>query len=206
MQFFPNIEYNKAKRKKAYILGFASIFLLLIMFASFLQINTSVAITVGILFLFVIILLPSIIKSYPIKKKPVIEVGEKQIIYNGKYVVELKDIVGFKLNVFHPCSSRISVEIEDELNEVSKNLDKEIRFGYVDLVIKGQKKEETLFGTVLDCVGAAQALVDFGVKEYVCYVSWKKHTIVSNFKFRKTVTEQDNVINISKKKRRKQLL
>lgn len=206
MQFFPNIEYNKAKRKKAYILGFASLVLTLLMFTMFLQINTSVAITVGILFLFILILLPSIIKSYPVKLNPVIEVGEKQVVYNGKYAVELKDIVGFKLNVFHVSNSRIPTEIEDELIEVGKNLDKEVRFGYVDLIIRGQKKEETLYGTVLDCVSAAQALVDFGVKEYVCYVSCKKHAIVSDFKFIKKVKTEDDVVNLSKKDRRKQLI
>ena len=206
MQFFPNIEYNKAKRKKVYVLGFASLVLTLLMFASFLQINTSVAITAGLLFLFVLIIMPSVIKSYPVKAKPVIEVGEKQIIYNGKYVVELKDIIGFKLNVFHPCASRIPTEIIDELTEVGKNLDQEIRFGYVDLIIKGEKKEETLYGTVLDCVGAAQALIDFGVKDYVCFVSHKKQVITPSYRFKKTLTEEEKNLNISKKQRRKQLL
>ena len=208
MQFFPNTEYNKAKRKKFWVLMIVAMLALFGLLTVCLINDPKSAFTVTVAFfiLFLLILLPSVLKSYPVNGKPVIEVGEKQVIYNGKYVVELKDIVGFKLNVFHPCASRIPTEIEDELTEVGKKLDEEIRFGYVDLVIKGEKKEETLYGTVLDCVGAAQALIDFGVKEYVCFVSWKKHVITPAYKFIRKVSDEENVINVSKKNRRKQLL
>lgn len=208
MQFFPNIEYNKAKRKKFWVLMIVAMLALFGLLTVFIinDPKSVMTITVGMFILFLLILLPSVLKSYPIKNKPVIEVGEKQIIYNEKYVVELKDIIGFKLNVFHPCTSRIPTEIEDELTEVGKNLDQEIRFGYVDLVIRGQKKEETLYGTVIDCVGAAQALVDFGVKDYVCYVSWKKHVIKPDYKFIRRVNDEESVVNLSKKNRRKQLI
>ena len=45
-------------------------------------------------------------------------------------------------------------------------------FGDVDIIIKGKNKEETLYSTVMDCIGALQALVDMGVKDYESLVDF----------------------------------
>ncbi len=208
MNFYPDIAYNKSKRRRFYIL-FAITMVCMLGLLSIFIINDPKSLTVFFLMFIVLVLLlllPSVLKSYPINGKPMIEIGDKQIIYNGKYVVELKDIVGFKCNVLHPCASRIPAEMIDELTEVGKNLTEEIRFGDVDLIIKGQKKNETLYATVVDCVGAAQALVDFGVKDYTLYVYYKKQVIDPKHKFTKTLKEDEKIDKLSKKDRIKQLL
>ncbi len=208
MEFYPDIAYNKAKRRKFFIL-FAITMVCMLGLLSIMIVNDPKSLTV-FLFMFVIlvllILLPSVLKSYPVNGKPIIEIGDKQIIYHGKYVVELKDIVGFKCNVLHPCTSRIPAEMIDELTEVGNHLTEEIRFGDVDLIIKGEKKNETLYATVIDCVGAAQALVDFGVKDYTLYVYYKKQVIDPKYKFTRTLKDDEKIDKLSKKERIKQLL
>ena len=208
MKFYPNIAYNKSKRRKFFVL-FLIAMICMLGLLSIVIVNDPTSLTAFLLMFIVLILLlllPSVFKSYPTNGKPIIEIGEKQIIYNGKYVVELKDIVGFKCNVLHPCASRIPSEMIDELTDVGKHLTDEVRFGDVDLVIRGQKKDEMLYATVMDCVGAAQALIDFGVKEYTCYVYYKKQVVNAGYKFTKTLKDDEKIDRLSKKDRIKQLL
>ena len=59
----------------------------------------------------------------------------------------------------------------------------------------------------MDCVGALQALIDFGVKEYEINVFSGKYNVKSNYKLYKTQsTDNDGIEKLSKKDRIKQLL
>ena len=118
-----------------------------------------------------------------------------------------RSIIKAKVNVMVQTTSKYKAEIEEELKYVAENLEDDEYFGDVDLIIKGDKKEEQLYATVMDCVGALQALIDFGVKEYEINVFSGKYNLKSNYKLYKTQSSGDDSLNkLSKKDRIKQLL
>lgn len=209
--FYPNKEYNKKKKRKFFIY-YAITMLCLGGLLSVYLVNDPKSFMVWLLALGAImftILLPGVIKAYPTKDIPIIEIDDKTITYGGKHKVELQDIVSAKVNVLAPTTSRLKPEIEEELKYVAANLEDDEYFGDVDLIIKGKKKNEQLYATVMDCIGALQALVDFGVKDYQINVFSGKVTVKSNYKFYKSKQDKeqnDKNINLSKKDRIKQLL
>ena len=78
------------------------------------------------------------------------------------------------------------------------------QLGNCDITFKAGRKEEVLYTTVNDVVGALQALVNFGVRKYKLAFAYKKAYEVSNYKFFKETP--DVVENVSKKERLKQLI
>ncbi len=208
--FYPNVKYNKSKRRKFLIYFFVTMFLLGGLLTVFIINNPRQfsVVLIGGGMVIICLLLPGVLKAYPTKPKAILEIDEKTITYGGKYTVGLSDIIKAKINVSVDTVSRSKAEILDELNYVAKNLEEEEYFGDVDLIIKGKKKEERLYSTVMDCVGALQALVDFGVKEYEINVFSGKFAVKSNYKFYKTKDQEEvkDGVGLSRKERIKQLL
>lgn len=207
--FYPNVQYNKSKKRKFLILYAVTMILLAGLFSIyFLQdpkgLFTWIVALGAIMFT---MLLPGVMRAYPTKEVALIEIDDKTIVYGGKLKAELKDIIKAKVNVMVQTTSKNKAEIEEELKYVANNLEDDEYFGDVDLIIKGEKKEEQLYATVMDCVGALQALIDFGVKEYEINVFSGKYNVKSNYKLYKTQSNGDDSLNkLSKKDRIKQLL
>ena len=207
--FYPNVQYNKGKKRKFLILYAVTMILLTGLFSIYFVQDPKGIFTwiVALGALMFTMLLPGVMRAYPTKGLPIIEIDDKVITYGGKFKVELKDIVKAKINVMVVTSSKYKAEIEEELKYVAANLEDDEYFGDVDLIIKGEKKEEQLYATVMDCVGALQALIDFGVKEYEINVFSGKYNVKSNYKLYKTQsTDNDGIEKLSKKDRIKQLL
>ena len=154
------------------------------------------------------LLVPGVIKAYPVKNLPIVEISDKAITYNGKYSVELKHVKSVRINVLVETFSKLKPEIEEHLKYVADHLEDEEFFGDVDLIVLDKKgQEEKLYATVMDCVGALQALIDFGVKEYEINVFSGKVAVKSNYKLYKTKPSgTDSDIKLSMKERIKQLL
>ena len=207
--FYPNVQYNKGKKRKFLILYAITMILLGGLFSVYFIQDPKGLFTWLVAFgaIMFTMLIPGVLRAYPTKGLPIIEIDEKTITYGGKIKVELKDVVKAKINVMVETTSKYKAEIEEELKYVAENLEDDEYFGDVDLIIKGEKKEETLYATVMDCVGALQALVDFGVKEYEINVFSGKVSIKSNYQLYKSKsTDGDSIDKLSKKDRIKQLL
>ena len=206
--FYPNIEYNKKQRVKCLVLAAIALFFLLGTIATFSIVDPKNKSVFLIAFGLIIVvgLTIMVLKAYPTKNIPIIQIDEKYVYYGKNTKVELSDIVKVKVNVMVPTNSRLKPEIEAELKAVANNLEMDEFFGDVDLVVNGKKGEETLYASVLDCVGALQALVDFGVKNYEINVFSGKVVVKSDYKIYKNYNNQENGIGISRKERFRQLL
>jgi len=208
--FYPNIAYNKSKRKKFFILFFVTIIMLAGLFTISVTLKPKSFVTwvtlLGIMLS--ALLVPGVIKAYPVKNLPIVEISDKAITYNGKYSVELKHVKSVRINVLVETFSKLKPEIEEHLKYVADHLEDEEFFGDVDLIVLDKKgQEEKLYATVMDCVGALQALIDFGVKEYEINVFSGKVAVKSNYKLYKTKPSgTDSDIKLSMKERIKQLL
>lgn len=206
--FYPNIEYNKKQRVKFFVLAAIALFFLLGTIVTFSIVDPKNKSVFLIAFGLIIVvgLTIMVLKAYPTKNIPIIQIDEKYVYYGKNTKVELSDIVKVKVNVMVPTNSRLKPEIEAELKAVANNLEMDEFFGDVDLVVNGKKGEETLYASVLDCVGALQALVDFGVKNYEINVFSGKVVVKSDYKIYKNYNNQENGIGISRKERFRQLL
>ena len=209
-EFYPNIAYNKEKRKKFFIFFILTIIMLAALFSVCVIAKPESFITWLVLLgiMLCCLLVPGVMRAYPVKNVPIIQISNKTITYSGKYSVELKDVKSVRVNVMVDVISKIKPEIEEHLKYVANHLEEEEFFGDVDLVVKTKNgKDEKVYATVMDCVGALQALVDFGVKEYEINVFSGKIAVTSNYKIYKSKTEDsEQGIKLSKKERIKQLL
>ncbi|HBF44515.1 MAG TPA: hypothetical protein DDW16_02635, partial [Clostridiales bacterium] len=154
--------------------------------------------------LMLLILLPRVLGNYPTKNSPVIVVDKKEIIVNGASVLKLSDIIEVNCTVIFQPESKFQDEIAEEIKKAAENPTETEYLGNCDITFKAGRKEEVLYTTVNDVVGALQALVNFGVRKYKLAFAYKKAYEVSNYKFYKEIP--DVVENVSKKERLKQLI
>lgn len=203
--FYPNIAYNKSKRRKflIFLILTTLVFAGLTTLFAIKKIYLLVMIT-GFIVLLLLILLPRVFGMYPTKNLPLIEIDKKEIIVNGNTALRLSDIISVNCNVHFQASSIESEEIAKELKQACENPTEFVYMGDCDITIRGKRKEEVVYTTINDVVGALQALVNFGVRNYKLAFSYKKFYEVSNYKFIRETTEK--IENISKKERLKQLI
>ena len=204
-EFFPNVEYNKSKRKKFLLFFILTVLVFASLTALFaIKKNLMLVMILGFIVLMLLILLPRVLGNYPTKNVPVISVDKKEVIVNGASVLKLNDIIEVNCTVIFQPEGKFQDEIAEEIKKAAENPTDFEYLGNCDITIKAGRKEEILYTTVNDVVGALQALVNFGVRNYKLAFAYKKAYEVSNYKFFKETP--DVVENISKKERLKQLI
>ncbi len=204
-EFFPNVEYNKSKRKKFLLFFILTVLVFASLTALFaIKKNLMLVMILGFIVLMLLILLPRVLGNYPTKSAPVIAVDKKEIIVNGASVLKLSDIIEVNCTVIFQPESKFQDEIAEEIKKAAENPTETEYLGNCDITFKAGRKEEVLYTTVNDVVGALQALVNFGVRKYKLAFAYKKAYEVSNYKFFKETP--DVVENVSKKERLKQLI
>lgn len=202
--FYPNIAYNKSKRRKFLIF----FILVALVFASLTALfaikkNVMLVMIAGFVVLLLLLLFPKVLGMYPTKEIPLISIDKKELVVNGM-TLRLSDIISVNCNAHFQASSIESAEIAKELKAACDNPTEFLYVGDCDITIKGKRKEEVVYTTINDVVGALQALVNFGVKKYTLAFSYKKFYEISNYKFVRETT--DTMENVSKKERMKQLI
>lgn len=202
--FYPNVAYNKSKRRKFLIF----FILVALVFASLTALfaikkNVMLVMIAGFVVLLILLLFPKVLGMYPTKEIPLISIDKKELVVNGMSL-KLSDIISVNCNAHFQASSIESEEIAKELKAACDNPTEFLYVGDCDITIKGKRKEEVVYTTVNDVVGALQALVNFGVKRYTLAFSYKKFYEISNYKFVRETT--DTMENVSKKERMKQLI
>lgn len=202
--FYPNVAYNKSKRRKFLIF----FILVALVFASLTALfaikkNVMLVMIAGFVVLLILLLFPKVLGMYPTKEIPLISIDKKELVVNGM-ALKLSDIISVNCNAHFQASSIESEEIAKELKAACDNPTEFLYVGDCDITIKGKRKEEVVYTTINDVVGALQALVNFGVKRYTLAFSYKKFYEISNYKFVRETT--DTMENVSKKERMKQLI
>lgn len=202
--FYPNIAYNKSKRRKFLIFFILTALVFASLTALFaIKKNVMLVMIAGFVVLLLLLLFPKVLGMYPTKEIPLISIDKKELVVNGM-TLRLSDIISVNCNAHFQASSRESAEIAKELKAACDNPTEFLYLGDCDITIKGKRKEEVVYTTINDVVGALQALVNFGVKKYTLAFSYKKFYEISNYKFVRETT--DTMENVSKKERMKQLI
>lgn len=202
--FYPNIAYNKSKRRKFLIFFILTALVFASLTALFaIKKNVMLVMIAGFVVLLLLLLFPKVLGMYPTKEIPLISIDKKELVVNG-ITLRLSDIISVNCNAHFQASSRESAEIAKELKAACDNPTEFLYLGDCDITIKGKRKEEVVYTTINDVVGALQALVNFGVKKYTLAFSYKKFYEISNYKFVRETT--DTMENVSKKERMKQLI
>lgn len=202
--FYPNIAYNKSKRRKFFIFFILAVLVFASLTALFaIKKKVNLVMIGAFIVLILLLLLPRIFTMYPTKDIPLISIDKKLITVNGT-TLRLSDIISVNCNAYFQASAIESEEIAKELKSACDNPTEFVYMGDCDIVIKGKRKEEVVYTTINDVVGALQALVNFGVRNYKLAFSYKKFYEVSSYKFTRETTEK--IEDISKKERLKQLI
>ncbi len=211
-KFYPDVEFNKRERRKTLIYGAVLIFMLggmgVVMFLGGETFSLlSGAIMLAFL-VFGIAMIPSGFKQYPVKHEPIIEVGEKEIVVNGK-TVKISDVYEVRLTItLSPVGNK--AENEKFLDEIAAAEPEKNMTANVDITTKTpvdpKSKDRTLYTTVANSYEALLALYKAGCKHYKIIYSMKKLTRLSTYNLGETVMENGlKLSQISKKDRKKQL-
>lgn len=211
-KFYPNIPYNKSKRTKFFtLMGLLIVSMGLVagLMVSLKQIPF--AVIFGVLALMFLVLIPSALKSHPIKPDvPEIVVNGKDITLQNKTFKSV-DIDKVLVTITLSPISKIDSENKQYVLDMASTHPQEPMLGSVDVYLKKSPKikrsEEVIYTTVDDCIGAATAIVNAGVKHYGIFFNLKKTTEKAKFTLQKTVEEKhESLSDVSKRDRLKQLI
>lgn len=207
-EFFPDVEYNRAKRRKTIPL-FALIGVLIGggAVACFLTDNT----TFGIICMFFLVMLgfliPVIISSNPVKPDAVIKFEGKKVTLYGKETINISDVIAVSVNIEVPKEGSTRSEMQKALKQIAQVKPDEPVFGTCDLVVRNAKgKEEQKFHYVKDCLGALETFVEAGVKQYRIVYSMNKLSELATYPIVIAPSGNSKYDALSEKERLMQLL
>ena len=212
VKIYPDIEFNKKERRKTLVLGLILIFMLGGMGAVTILQGGQTALMMGIVMIvfvvFGIAMIPSGFKQYPIRNEPIIEVGAKEAVINGK-TFKISDISEVRLTItLAPVGTK--AENEKFLNEImsaepERNITANLDFT-MRIPVDNKGKDKNIYTTVANAYEGLLAFYKAGCKHYRIIYSMKKLTRVSTYDLGDTVTESGKKLSqISKKDRVKQL-
>lgn len=210
-KYYPNIEFNRAKRNKYFVLLSLFIVCMGLFVGTMIYLKSYVfAVFCGVIVILMFTLIPTMMKSHPVKPDvPELVVNGKDITAQGK---ELKaaDIERVVVTVNVAPISKLDSENKEYLKELAKQFPEEPVFGNLDIELKPglkAKKGETIFLTIDNCMDALVSLVGAGVKHYAIGYSLKKHYESAQFSITKNeIKKQPSLSEISQKERMKQLI
>lgn len=210
-EYRPNLEYNRKKRTSALVL--LIIYTLLMGgFIAFILIKQTYtyAFVMAIFVIFPFILIPPILKNYPVKDEPLIKLNDKSFTAGGKEY-KVKDIVQISANIDLPYS-KVDSENDALLQKMASTKAEDIYFGSFDIVVPGNAgKNEVIYNNIDNVIDALNSFIEAGVKHYKLTYSIKKKTITSTYDYRKDIIverekEKEELAKLSKKDKIKQLI
>ncbi len=206
--YYPNIEYNKSKKRSGLIF---SVLLFVLMagptsvFMATKQYEFASFFAVFLLLPF--ILIPSILKNYPTKNKPIIVIKDKEMFIdkvNAKY----KDITLIMVTIELPASKRDS-ENDALLEKVKTEKPENIYCGNLDVMWKDAKgKKRVLYSHIDNVIDALETLLSLGNKHYEITYTIRKKSVKCEYDIRKhqAVEKEKSLQSTSIKDRKKQLI
>ncbi|MBQ3235527.1 MAG: hypothetical protein IJA97_05150 [Clostridia bacterium] len=207
-EFFADIEYNRQKRRSAIILNSLLIVLTVGTASIFIAKRDWVFSAFFLLFTIIPMLtIPSAYKNFPVHGKPVLTVTDKEVLVMDM-ALKLKDISSFKAIItLPPCKTELeTVKMLEEFRDIRPD---EAFDGDFDIYYYNEKgKKQTVFSHVKNVVGAIEALIELGVKNYSLVYSAKKNTVKSTFDFKSDMANrrQAEMSKAGKKSKTKQLI
>lgn len=210
-EFYPNIRFNKAKRIK-YMTLYSLLLVIagggaLACFLSGNQLLSSMGIFCIFFALIFAILIPSVITGNPVKPGPVISIDSGKVVVNQKDEIKISDITKVSISIEVPKQGESKVEMLKNLKQVAAIRPTEPVFGTCDIFFRGKKgKEDARYNYVEDCLGALEALVEAGVKQYRIIYSMKRVSCLASYQINLAPSGNNNYDALSERDRMDQLL
>ena len=209
-EFYPDIVYNKGKRRLYLLLLVLAVVLIGGVAAAFFVLNQTIFGIIMLVFLVVaaITTLPSALMNYPIKNKPLIEVGDGKVRLYGKEEYKANSVLVASVMIDVPQIKGTKQEKMAYLNKIASQKPTEPVTGACDVLVKDEKgKEVTKYNVVFDCLGALQALLDMGVKQYRIIYAMKKMSVKARYKVYPTAKKtEEKVETMTEKDKMMQLI
>ena len=206
-EFYADIIFNKQKRRSAVILN-----LLLVVIslgtASIFLVNKDwffggAFVLIAIL---PIALIPVTFRNYPINGNPIITVTDKEITVMNE-TVKIKDVTKIKVLIeLPPCNDAESVKALENIKTVHPGYE---IYGNLDMFYVGSDgKKKIAYSHVANVIEALEDMIYVGVKNYSVTYSLKKNTALSEFDFRKVVSQKKQEENnkLTEKQKKRQLI
>ena len=207
-EFYADIMFNKQKRRSAVILN-----LLLVVIslgtASIFLVNKDwffggAFVLIAIL---PIALIPVSFRNYPIHGNPIITVTDKEITVMNE-TAKVKDVTKIKVLIeLPPCGNDAeSLKALEDIKTVHPGYE---FYGNLDMFYVGSDgKKKVAYSHVSNVIEALEDIIYVGVKNYSVTYSHKKNTALSEFDFRKVVSQkkQDENHKLTEKQKKRQLI
>ncbi len=208
--FYPNVEYNKANRRKFFTMMILLMASLGVVIGLMVSINQMIfAVMFGVILLVTLFLIPSAIKSHPVKADvPVFTVKGREITVQDR-TYSVKDIEFVSVTAMLFPVSKLTDENKAYVESMAEKYPEEKLIGNVDIRLKkglAKKGQDVIYTTCDDCLGACAALVGAGVKHYGIVFNLKKINVPAKFSITKVETKKQTLGDVSEKERRKQLI
>ena len=184
-EFYPDIVYNKGKRKFYFLMLALAVLLIGGVGAAFFVLGQTLIAVVVLVFVLVVAVttLPSTLLNYPVKNKPLIEVGDGKLRLYGKEEYKMNSVLVASVMIDVPPVKGTKQEKLEYLTKLAAKRPTEPVTGACDVLVKDEKgKEVTKYNIVDDCIGALQALIDAGVKQYRIIYSMKKLSVKARYR------------------------
>lgn len=207
--FYPDLAYNRANRKKFFTLMILLIACMGLVVGLMVSMKQYVfAMVFGVILIMTFFLIPSALKTHPVKaNEPAISISNREVTVQGK-TYRAQDIDKVYVTVLLNPVSKIDSENKEYAQKMAQTYPEEIMLGNVDMRLKPgiAKKGESIYTTVSDCLGACTALVSAGVKHYSIVFNLKKINEPAQFNITKVEVKKQTLSELSEKDRLKQLM
>ncbi len=208
-EYFVNVDYNKSKRLKFFVLYTIMVFLSIIMIGAFAAFKQW---WIVILFLVLLVVfaafIPQTLKNYPVKNAAPSLIVEGRTVYIDGQAFRASDIENAKVIIEFAPVSKIDSENRKFVSDMAAKMPEEECFGSIEISFRPGvvRKGEVRVVTIEDCLGALVAMVDAGIKHYAIIFNMKKIYEPARFTITKNEIKQAKLTDVSAKNRRKQIL
>ena len=207
--FYPDLIYNRAKRKSYFMLLFLGLFLLGGTAAAFFVMQQHmIGIIIGVLAIVALATVPSALTNYPVKNIPLMQVDKNKVILYGKEEYKISDVLAVSVLIDVPPIRGTKEAKMQYLKKIASQKPTHPTVGTCDILVRDSKgKEVTKYNIIGDCIGGLETLLSSGVKKYRLVYYMKKLSMPARYGLNiATEVEKKDLSNMNEKDKLMQLL
>lgn len=205
-KFYPNIEYNRKKRNKYFVMFAVLVFMLLLMSGWFIAQKFYLGLIADAFIIIFIVLTPRTLKENPVKRKVVLEIDDQNIMLMDKKIAQ-SDIVAVKVIVYLGSIGNM-VENREFLERCAADKPPMEMLGSIEFVVEKDGKKTSEVVIIENVVEALLYFVAQGKVSYRLGYSLGKEYRVSTYNLREFISEKkaEQTEHLSSKGKVKQII